>query len=45
MELNAEMNKIFGQEMAKLFAATISEEELQRKARDVWKNLNLREDS
>lgn len=45
MELNAEMNKIFGQEMAKLFAATISEEELQRKAREVWKNLNLREDS
>lgn len=45
MELNAEMNKIFGQEMAKLFAATISEEELQRKAREVWKDLNRREDS
>ena len=45
MELNAEMNKIFGQEMAKLFSATISEEELQRKAREVWKDLNRREDS
>ena len=45
MELNAEMNKIFGQEMAKLFAATISEEELQRKAQGVWKDMNLREDS
>ena len=45
MEINAEMNKIFGQEMAKLFAAPISEEELQRKAREVWKDLNCREDS
>lgn len=45
MELNAEMNKIFGQEMAKLFAVTISEEELQRKALEVWKDLNRREDS
>ena len=45
MELNVEMNKIFGQEIAKLFAATISEEELQRKALEVWKDMNRREDS
>lgn len=45
MEINAEMNKVFGQEMAKLFAATISEEELQRKAQEVWSKLNLRDNS
>ena len=43
MEINAEMNKVFGQEMAKLFAATISEEELQKKAEDVWAELNKSE--
>ena len=43
MEINAEMNKVFGQEMAKLFAATISEEELQKKAEDVWVELNKSE--
>lgn len=43
MEINTEMNKIFGQEMAKLFAATISEEELQKKAKDVWAELNKSE--
>ena len=30
MEINAEVNKVFGTEMAKLFAATISEEELKQ---------------
>ena len=43
MEINAEMNKVFGQEMAKRFAATISEEELQKKAEDVWVELNKSE--
>lgn len=39
MELNAEINKIFGQEMAKLFAQKISEEELEETARKVYKGL------
>jgi hypothetical protein len=33
MELNAEINKVFGEEMAKIFAQKISEEELVRLAR------------
>lgn len=45
MELNAEINKIFGQEMAKLFAAQISEEELNKKAKEAWYNLNSRGNS
>ena len=32
MEINTEINKIFGQEMAKLFADQISEEELRQEA-------------
>ena len=40
MEINTEVNKIFGQEMAKLFAATIDEEELKQKAQQVWLSLN-----
>ena len=32
MEINAEINKVFGQEMAKLFAEQISEEELRDSA-------------
>ena len=43
MEINAEMNKVFGQEMAKLFAATIDEEELKQKAQQVWINMNKSE--
>lgn len=43
MELNAEINKVFGQEMAKLFAAQISEEELTKKANEAWQQLNRRE--
>jgi len=42
MELNAEINKVFGQEMAKLFAAQISEEELNKKAKEAWVALNSR---
>lgn len=45
MELNAEINKVFGQEMAKLFAAQISEEEMIKKANEAWKQLNHRESS
>ena len=40
MELNTEINKVFGQEMAKIFAATISEEEIKEKADKIWKDLN-----
>lgn len=40
MEINAEVNKIFGQEMAKLFAATISEDEMYKKAKAVWNDMN-----
>ena len=43
MEINAEMNKVFGQEMAKLFAATIDEEELTQKAQQVWNKMNKSE--
>ena len=43
MEITAEMNKVFGQEMAKLFAATISEEELTTKANIAWDMLNQRD--
>ena len=45
MELNTEINKIFGAEMAKIFASSISEEELQEKARDIWTQLNAHESS
>lgn len=41
MEINSEVNKVFGTEMAKLFAATISEEELKHRAEQVWGELNL----
>ena len=43
MEINTEMNKIFGQEMAKLFSATINEEELAQKAQQVWISMNKSE--
>ena len=43
MEINAEMNKVFGQEMAKLFAATIDEEELKAQAQKAWDDLNKSE--
>ncbi len=43
MEINTEMNKIFGQEMAKLFAATIDEKEMMQKAQQVWNNMNKTE--
>lgn len=42
MELNAEINKVFGQEMAKLFAANINEQELQNKAQEIWREMNER---
>ena len=40
MEINAEINRVFGQEMAKLFASTITEEEMMDKAKVIWNELN-----
>ena len=45
MELNTEINKVFGKEMAKLFAASISEEEMMSAAKKAWQELNHRESS
>ena len=45
MEITTEINKVFGEEMAKVFAKSLSEEELQAKANEVWKKLNFRESS
>ena len=39
MEINAEINKVFGQEMAKLFAEQISEEELRDSAIESYNKL------
>lgn len=39
MEINTEINKVFGEEMAKLFASKISEEELLNMANKVWNNM------
>ena len=41
MELNTEINKVFGQEMAKIFVSTIDEEEMKAKAEEIWKQINL----
>lgn len=43
MEFNAEINKVFGTEMAKLFAATISEEDMLKLAKEVWNQMTHRE--
>lgn len=40
MEINTEISKVFGQEMAKLFASQISEEEMMAAAREAWRQLN-----
>lgn len=40
MELNAEINKIFGEEMAKIFSQTMTEGELKEKAESAWRSLN-----
>ena len=43
MELNAEINKVFGTEMAKLFADKISDEKLLAAAQKAWDELNKNE--
>lgn len=40
MEINTEINKVFGEEMAKIFASSISEETLKVKAEEMWKQLS-----
>lgn len=43
MEINTEINKVFGHEMAKLFANSISEEQLKATAEKIWIDLNKSE--
>ena len=45
MELNTEINRVFGEEMAKVFSKSISEEEIMKAARKAWKQLNNTESS
>ena len=43
MEINTEINKVFGTEMAKLFAGSISEEQLKETAEKIWIDMNKSE--
>lgn len=43
MDINTEINKVFGNEMAKLFAGTISEEQLKATAEKIWIEMNKSE--
>lgn len=43
MELNTEINRVFGQEMAKLFSSHISDEELLTRAKEVWHQMTREE--
>ena len=43
MEINTEINKVFGQEMAKLFCQTMDEEELKKQAQDIWREITRRD--
>ena len=38
MELSAEINRVFGQEMAKIFAGSIDENEIKTLAKNEWQN-------
>lgn len=40
MEINAEINRVFGKEMANIFASTITEEEMMRTAIMIWDEMN-----
>jgi hypothetical protein len=42
MEINAEISKVFGTEMAKLFANQISEEELLETSKEAWVEITNR---
>ena len=43
MEINTEINKVFGQEMAKLFCQSMDEEELKQKAQDIWREITKKD--
>lgn len=43
MEINTEINKVFGTEMAKLFASSISEAQLKETAEKIWDDMNKTE--
>lgn len=45
MEISAEINKIFGSEMARLFSDQISEEDLRKAAEKAWNELNQKQTS
>ena len=45
MEINSEINKIFGTEMANLFSNKISEEEIDNMAQKAWKTITTPTDS
>ena len=45
MELNTEINRVFGEEMAKVFSKSISKEEIMNAAKEAWKQLNHKESS
>lgn len=40
MELTTEITKVFGEEMAKIFSNSLSEEELQKTAKEAWIKVN-----
>lgn len=40
MEMLADISKVFGQEMAKLYSESISEDEMRKKAWEIWSELN-----
>lgn len=43
MEINTEINKVFGQEMAKLFCQSMDEKELKQKAQDIWREITKKD--
>ena len=43
MEINTEINKVFGQEMARLFCQSMDEEELKQKAQDIWREITKKD--
>lgn len=43
MDINTEISKVFGNEMAKLFSGTISEEQLKATAEKIWIDMNKSE--
>ena len=43
MEINTEINKVFGQEMARLFCQSMDEEELKQKAQEIWREITKKD--